>query len=202
LRAINLDPRPPNAPVKAPHDQQINAMSQRISGYVRQANDSYQTPSWVTDALVPHVRSLALHIWEPAAGSGKMVDALSNAGFRVVATDITTGVDFLKCDALPSDAIQAVVTNPPFSDAQEFIEHALDLTRPVGGVVAMLARVDYDSAKTRRHLFGECPAFATRLVLTKRIKWFADSKGSPSFNHCWFLWDWQHTGKPTIDYAP
>jgi hypothetical protein len=80
-------------------------MAQRISGYVRQANDDYPTPAWVTAALVPHIRSLALHVWECAAGSGLMADALRIAGFRVTATDIAAGVDFLECRALPDDAI-------------------------------------------------------------------------------------------------
>jgi hypothetical protein len=176
-------------------------MAQRISGYVRQANDAYETPSWVTDALVSHIRALALHIWEPATGSGQVTDALCNAGFRVTATDISTGADFLECNALPSDAIQAIVTNPPYSYAQVFIEHALALTRPVGGVVAMLLRCDFDHARTRRHLFADCPAFAKKLILTKRIVWFDRPGAAPSFNHAWFVWDWQCQGKPVIEYA-
>jgi hypothetical protein len=177
-------------------------MAQRSSGYVRQANDDYPTPAWVTDALVPHIRSLALHVWEPAAGSGQMADALRCAGFQVTATDIATGVDFLECDVLPSDAIQAIVTNPPYSDAQAFIEHALELTRPVGGVVAVLLRCDFDHAKGRRHLFADCRVFAKKLILTKRVVWFDRPGAAPSFNHAWFLFDWQHTGRPTIEYAP
>jgi hypothetical protein len=177
-------------------------MAQRISGYVRQANDSYETPAWVTDALVPHISKLALHVWEPAAGSGQMVDALSNAGFRVTGTDITTGVDFLECNAMPSDAIQAICTNPPYTHAQTFIEHALVLTKPIGGVVAMLLRGDFDHAKTRRHLFADCPAFAKKIIFTERIVWFQRPGAAPSFNHCWIVWDWQHTCKPTIEYAP
>jgi hypothetical protein len=176
-------------------------MAQRISGYVRQANDAYETPLWVTDALVPHIRALALHVWEPAAGSGQMVDALSKAGFKVAATDILTGVDFLKRGALPSDATQAVISNPPYSDAQAFIERALVLTKPVGGVVAMLLRCDYDHAQGRRHLFANCHAFAKKVILTKRIVFFDRPGAAPSFNHAWYLWDWQHTGKPTIEYA-
>jgi hypothetical protein len=176
-------------------------MAQRISGYVRQLNDSYETPPWVTDAIVRHLRSLALHVWEPAAGSGQMVDALGCAGFQVTATDIATGVDFLDCDALPSDAIQAIVTNPPYTYAEPFIEHALLLTKPVGGVVSMLLRCDFDHGKTRRHLFADCPAFAIKLILTKRIVFFDRPGAAPSFNHAWFVWDWQHTGKPTIEYA-
>jgi hypothetical protein len=36
---------------------------------------------------------------------------------------------------------------------------------------------------------------------TKRIRWFEDSNGSPSFNHCWMIWDRQHRGPPTLAYA-
>jgi len=176
-------------------------MAQRISGYVRQANDDYPTPPWVVDAFVPHIRALALHIWEPAAGTGKMVDALGCAGFRVTATDIATGADFLESRTLPSDAIQAIVTNPPYSDAQPFIEHALALTKPIGGVVAMLLRCDFDHAKGRRHLFADCGAFSKKLILTKRIAWFDRPGAAPSFNHSWYLWNWQHAGKPVIEYA-
>jgi hypothetical protein len=43
--------------------------------------------------------------------------------------------------------------------------------------------------------------FAKKVVLTKRIRWFEDSNGSPSFNHCWMIWDRQHRGPPTLAYA-
>jgi hypothetical protein len=26
--------------------------------------------------------------------------------------------------------------------------------------------------------------------------------GSPSFNHAWLIWDWQHDGAPTLAYEP
>ena len=38
-------------------------------------------------------------------------------------------------------------------------------------------------------------------VLTKRIRWLEDSNGSPSFNHCWMIWDWQHRGPPSLANA-
>jgi hypothetical protein len=71
-------------------------MAQRVSGYIRKVNDQYETPEWVSNAVIPYIRALALHVWECAAGSGLMVDALRNAGFRVTSTDIATGVDFLE----------------------------------------------------------------------------------------------------------
>jgi hypothetical protein len=107
-------------------------------------------------------------------------------------------VDFLH-HAPPQTGISAIITNPPYALAREFIERALrfDGVR----VVAMLLRTDFDHAATRAHLFAGCPMFAKKVVLTKRIRWFEDSTGSPSFNHCWMIWDRQHRGPPTLAYA-
>lgn len=177
-------------------------MSQRDSGYERKERDLYETPAWVTAALFPHLPSLPDVIWEPAAGSGKMADALQEASEKVISvirTDIATGTDFLKC--ADRNGADAIVTNPPYEIATEFIEHALNLTEPYG-VVAMLLRTDFDHAKTRRNLFSEHKAFSKKVVLTKRIKWFEDSKGQPSFNHAWFIWNWGHQGAPTLAYGP
>jgi hypothetical protein len=176
-------------------------MSQRESGYERKERDLYETPAWVTDAVIPHLPAGEWGIWEPAAGSGKMVKALCLRGYSVTGTDIDEGKDFLLSEK-PSH-VYAIVTNPPYALADEFIDHALNLTRPQGyGFVAMLLRTDFDHAKTRRPYFADHPAFSKKVVLTRRIQWFEDSKGSPSFNHAWFIWDWQHSGPPTLAYGP
>ena len=65
----------------------------------------------------------------------------------------------------------------------------------------MLLRTDFDHAKSRQHLFQH-PAFSKKLVLTKRIKWFEDSKGQPSFNHAWFVWDYRHKGHRRLPTDP
>ena len=67
-------------------------------------------------------------------------------------------------------------------------------------MVAMLLPIDFDSAKTRVHLFGNCSAFAAKFVLLSRIRWFPGAS-SPSVNHAWFLWSRAHAGLPTIHYA-
>ena len=81
-------------------------------------------------------------IWEPACGGGKMVAALRQAGLDVVGSDITQDVDFL--GQAPETGVSAIITNPPYALAQEFIERALhfDDTR----IVAMLLRTDFDHA--------------------------------------------------------
>ncbi len=173
-------------------------MSQRNSGYDRISQDEYFTPQWVTLALVPHL-PVKGRVYEPACGSGMMASALIHGGYLVCVSDISTGTDFLE---VPHTDAVAIVTNPPFGLAEKFIVHALDLMKPQCGMVAMLLRTDYDHAKTRKYLFAEHPAFAKKLVLTKRIVWFERPGAAPSFNHAWFVWDWQHVGPPTLAYGP
>jgi len=176
-------------------------MSQRASGYARVEGDRYETPDWVTLALLPHLRHLKKRdvVYEPAAGGGKIATVLRTAGFQVVAFDIADGHDFL---GMFQSTARAVITNPPYHQAQAFIEHALVLMQPACGLVAMLLRTDYDHAGSRQHLFRTCPAFSCKVVLTRRIRWIENTKGSPSFNHAWFIWDHLHQGAPTIAYGP
>lgn len=173
-------------------------MSQRISGYIRKENDEYFTPSWCTEALIPHLRvKPPARVLEPAAGNDAIVDVLKAAGFKVASSDLKHGINFL--DTLRCRD-EAIITNPPYGQAEEFIAHALDLVEP-NGLVAMLLRCDYDHAMTRSYLFDREP-FARKVVLRRRIRWIPGSTGSPSFNHSWFIWDWTHRGPTTIGYAP
>ena len=91
----------------------------------------------------------------------------------------------------------AIITNPPYSIATEFVERALAL-RPA--FCAFLLRVDWDSAGGRRKLFDD-PRWATKLILRKRIVWIEPAVASPSFNHAWFIWREHHSGPATLAYA-
>lgn len=204
-------------------------MSQRNSGYARQPRELYETPPWVTDALIPHLPRRVHTWWECCCGNGLMVEALCKHGFAVYGTDIAKDDgDFLKFNV--SLDVDIIGTNPPYNIAQEIIAHALRLTWPTG-MVAMLLPDSYDAAITRRHLFEEHPAFCKTVVLRKRIKWFdspvqckqcngtgklayvgfskctrckgtGKKKSGPSENHSWFIWDWQHKGPSTKAYGP
>ena len=163
-------------------------MSQRASGFARRPNEDYATPAWVAAAIAAYLRRAHVtDVWEPAAGEGALAAALIAQGFRTVAT----GRDFLQAAAPPDPDIDAIVTNPPYGEdrrgllACSFIRHALALDVRI---VAMLLRVDFDSGKTRRDIFADCPAFAGKIVLLDRIKWFPGESG-PSDNHAWFVWD-------------
>ncbi|MGH9552146.1 MAG: hypothetical protein ACRD3W_22355 [Terriglobales bacterium] len=97
----------------------------------------------------------------------------------------------------------SIITNPPYERAHDFISHALDLTQPISGRVAMLLPMAFDCAKTRRSIFAQHPAFCRKLVLTKRVRWanLEQKTAGPSMNHAWFVWDWRNEGSdPTIGY--
>jgi hypothetical protein len=171
-------------------------MSQCRSEYARRLADDFPSPVWSSQVVIPFLSPRATRGWDSAMGAGGMVQALNQGGFPTIGTN----EDFLKKTALPDPTVNTIITNPPYGKsgrlAVEFIEHALDLVP----IVAMLLKVDFDSGRTRQHLFRNCSAFALTLTLLDRIEWFPGNFKS-STNHAWFVWDQQHRGPPVIAYA-
>lgn len=98
-------------------------------------DDFYETPVEATRALVA-VEPLRGRVWEPACGLGAISRILEEAGCDVVSTDLVSrgygqgGVDFLMEHRAPAD-VDAIVTNPPFKLADQFVRHALTLAPKV-----------------------------------------------------------------------
>lgn len=197
-------------------------MAQRKSGFKRVASELYQTPAWVLDALAEHIEFDGTLIWEPACGEGQLVRAMHAHGATLVATDLhdygkypMLQMDFLDPAASIYRNFHGIVTNPPYGPngrtAEKFIEAGL-ARLPPGGFMALLLGADFDSGGSRARLFRECPDFAGRVVLNRRIVWFEpepreDGKApsGPSANHTWFIWHRPHiwTGAaPFTLYAP
>ena len=109
------------------------------------AKDDFQTPP---SALEPLYKFLKPNwtIWECAVGKGKLTRALRKKGFDVVSTDIFSGHDFLKYEPKHYDCI---ITNPPFSLKQEFLQRAYCLGKPFA---FLLPLTTLESAK-RQFLF-------------------------------------------------
>ena len=183
-------------------------------GYEKIARDLYPSPEWIGYSLLnAKVIPKNYVIWEPAAGNGVLANAARESGYDVVSSDIHPNwvvndftFDFLKLKTgeIPYGKLQncnrlAIWTNPPFGDrcklAEKFIEHAIELTEPMLGMVVMLGRSYFDFARSRRHLFGESPIFAGRLNMSKRPRWIAGTTGAPRFNYSWYFWDWQKNPK-------
>jgi hypothetical protein len=187
------------------------------TGYARIERDYYPTPSWVIEALAEHVNLGGMRIWECAAGDGRMAEALKAAGASVYATDVErrdyrldATLDFVVAEVSESEHFDGLVTNPPFGNrgklAEQFIRVGL---RQITfcPFMALLLPVDFDSAKTRMSLFGGCPHFAGKIILTKRIVWFTNpdpQRENPKENSSWFLWNRNaiRGRSPVVLYAP
>jgi hypothetical protein len=181
----------------------------RGASYSRRPNDLYRTPPAVAHALLDTV-AFGPVLCDPCCGYGDMLAVFRERGHEALGSDIephargAVTADFLR-GPFPYPSCD-IVTNPPAGPrgrlAVGFIERALTVTRPWRGKVAMLLRRDFDSAATRVHLFRDHPAFAATVVLLGRVVWFSPAVARPAENHGWFIWDWQHSGRPTTIYVP
>lgn len=151
----------------------------------RQRNDFYPTPPEVTRALLESY-DFDSHIWEPCAGDGAMTDVLKGYGFITYSSDIDPQrediekFDFLKMKYKLADAI---ITNPPFSIAEDIIRKCLELDV---SQFALLLKSTYWHAKRRTDLFYENTPAA---ILP--LNWRPDflNKGAPTMDVMWCVWD-------------
>jgi hypothetical protein len=168
-------------------------------------DDLYETFPPAVAALLA-VEHLPDTIWEPACGPGSIVRVLRAAGHVVYATDLIdykspdqdeSGWDFLMEKQLPM-GVQAIVTNPPYYLAQQFVERALDLCPKV----IMLLRLAFLESDRRTALLEErglarVHLFRKRLPMMHRDGW-AGPKASSAIPFAWFVWDADHSGPPIV----
>jgi hypothetical protein len=96
--------------------------------------DLYSTPPEATRALLDAV-ALPSCVWECACGKGAISKVLESAGHHVLSTDLNDHgfgdprIDFLlePRNSIIDSTKWAIVTNPPFKLADEFVRHALTL---------------------------------------------------------------------------
>lgn len=169
----------------------------------RPDDDHYNTPR---EASWPFVRAAAIpgKVWECACGEGALAAVLTENGHDVVATTLRdrgygkAGVNFLETRELLAPAI---VTNPPFSLLDEFIEHAHVL-----GVeyLAMFARTKFVEGADRYARIHSRNPFSIQYQFIERIKFFAGDtpkEDQPGWNteaFAWFVWVKNWSREPIV----
>lgn len=148
--------------------------------------DDFQTPPEALIPLMPYL-SKGWTIWEPAAGKGYLVDELEKQGFKVIATDKyyyadgDVSFDFLLDKPIHWDCI---ITNPPFSLKQQFLERCYKLGTPF----ALLLPLTTLETARRQKLFRD---YGVEIIcMPKRINFETpnNSGGSSWFATAWFTW--------------
>ena len=174
--------------------------------YKERGDDLYETPACATEALL-RIENIPHFVWEPACGPGAIVKVLREHGHSVFGSDLNRydnptcyyERDFFYAP-LPKHIgdIGAIVTNPPYQHAADFVRHALGFCP----YVAMLLRLAFYESECRSDILDVHPpakihVFKKRLPMMHRAGW-KGKKASSAIAFAWFVWDEFYKGKPTI----
>lgn len=170
-------------------------------------SEYYSTPDWVTDLLIeqPEIKELlesrSLSLLEPCAGSGAIVDVINSAyhhrwdlvelreeeraGLGCLARDYQNSSQaFCPLDfshfAMPY-SYDAVITNPPFSLFEPFLEKSLSHS----DVVIMLLRQGVLGSEKRHDLWQRHRPM--QLTMSRRPSFTNDGKTDSAY-YSWFCW--------------
>jgi len=116
---------------------------------------------------------------------------------------LETGLHPAQIGSLDSAAaFKSIVTNPPYKRGlvDRLVRDCLDAMENGPSVVALLMRIQWDTAKSRKHLFR--PPFAASLRLLFRPYWTEERKASPIHSYQWLVWDKRATpGWPIVKHV-
>lgn len=171
------------------------------AAFSERGDDLYETPPVAVEALL-RIEHIPQNVWEPACGPGKIAHVLRDAGRDVYATDLVNyatpdqdafGRDFLMERSAPIGC-EAIVTNPPFKLAGQFVAHALELCP----LVIMLLRLAFLESEKRipildNGMLARVHVFRKRLPMMHRAGW-EGRKASSGMVFAWFVWDRAHSG--------
>jgi hypothetical protein len=141
--------------------------------------DDFQTPPHGVAPLLPFLEK-TWTIWEPAAGKGNITRYLRAHGLSVVSSDIKNGSAFSFLTYRPRE-FDCIVTNPPFSLKNEFLERAYALGKPF----AFLLPLTTLESRRRQDLFRR---HGVQIVLFDRRLNFETPSGTGSSS--WFATAW------------
>ena len=174
--------------------------------YERACGDFYATNPRAIDALAYAGKLPASQkIWECAAGSGDLSEALVKRGYEVISTDLYNrgycegGTDFLQTEKLLAPCI---LTNPPYIKVTEFCTHAIELGAEE---VYMFMKLQFLEGKRRyRDLYSKYPpAEVLQFVERMSVALNGDRKmyeKSSAMAFCWMIWRKGYKGKPQLSW--
>ena len=167
------------------------------------------------DVLLNCFRDRGYCIWEPAAGNGNLSNYLCEHGYNVIASDlkyrgctdgsIIDGLDFLT--TYPYNKFKGaaahpyvILTNPPYSLATEFIEHALNIL-PNGGLYIALMNITYLHGIDRYKRVYSKGTLREVYVFSKKIHVYKNNIPTGHTSMCvyaWYVFQKGYNGQPTL----
>lgn len=174
----------------------------------RQEHDYYATEKKAIELLLD-LETFNANILEPCCGGGHLSEALKSRGYNVTSYDLIQRdypdmevQDYLNELDYPVDTFQGdVITNPPYSMCNEFIERSLNLI-PVGNRVAMFMGIQFLEGKKRREFLKKYP-IKTIYVSSGRLNCakngdFVKYKSNSARCYAWFIWEKGYTASTEL----
>lgn len=183
-------------------------MAQRVEP--ADSPDDFPTPPWATRALLEHVldrKKIANQsCLEPACGEGHMAKVLKeyfkevrysdayHYGYGPIRNFLTYPYE--------ANAVDWVITNPPFRLAEEFVLRSLNVARC--GVAILARTVFLESSGRYREIFEQRPPsiFAQFVERVPMVKGRLDIKATTATGYAWFVWDKEDRRPPRLAWVP
>lgn len=177
-----------------------NRRSKRLLSDLR-ASDLYETPKSIWWEFLKTDEMKDIHtILEPACGFKATSKVFEERGFDVTSKDLMYGNDFLE-DEYEDNSFDCVLSNPPFSHFDSFIEKAKKIA---SRKVVMIGKTNFLGAYSRYQsgLFNECSAI---YVLNRQIDYQFPVQengdvGVGCLVSCVYVWTKGYKGDPVVRF--
>lgn len=144
----------------------------------RNKMDDFNTPQEAVLPLLKYLDTSKIY-WECTDdGSSGITQVLKEHNIKVVSTHIKNGFDFLRNK--PDFDFDVIITNPPFSKKDQFLQRAYELGKPFCFLLPLTAL----GGVKRGEMFKKYGV--ELLVLSHRIDF--TGKKAVWFNVAWFCW--------------
>jgi hypothetical protein len=155
-------------------------MSATNRGSTRRPNDYYMTPDYTIESLLQVLDLSSIESFlEPCRGSGAIYNKISAQ--RKEYAEILENKDYLK--TIFNSKFDLIITNPPFSLAQEFIEKSSYEAHSIW----YLLRLNFLGSKKRSGWWlGKEP---THLLTLSARPSFTNNGSTDATEYAWYGWD-------------
>ena len=173
--------------------------------YDRHADDWYVEPSWAVEGLLALERPFSGIVLDPCCGGGNIPRTLCAAGLDGVGSDLrdrgyAPATQAPYASSIPFIRPDSIISNPPYREAQSFVECALEHT---SDRVCCLLRLAFLETPKRAAWFRSS-GLSRVLVSSRRISMPPGDSGATASGgktaFAWFVWEHGRVGRPEVEW--